>query len=263
MSVTDFSDYVKVKGLNWSESGIENNIKTNIRRMLPQVDSYQKQDAVVGLVGGGPSLDPELVKEKAKEMPMISMNGTHDWLLSLDIKPSAHIMLDARPFNARFIRNAQKGTKYLIASQCHPDVFDALEGYDVWIWHGGSGMRDLILDQYYMGRHHEIVGGSTVMLRALTLMVYLGFSRFEVFGFDSCYMGDKHHAYEQAENDGEDLIELKVSGREFVCAPWMFSQAKEFINQTKMIGNLYELVIHGDGLIKHIIESGSIELAEK
>ena len=51
------------------------------------------------------------------------------------------------------------------------------------------------------------MGGSTVTLRAIHLFRMLGFSKFEVYGFDSCIIG-QHHAYEQKENDDEQVIDV-------------------------------------------------------
>ena len=77
---------------------------------------------------------------------------------------------------------------------------------------------------------YTVPGGSTVLLRAIPLFRMLGFKRFHIFGCDSCLEENKHHAYEQLENDDELIIPVNVSGKIFNCHPWMVSQAQEFID---------------------------------
>jgi hypothetical protein len=104
------------------------------------------------------------------------------------------------------------------------------------------------------------------MLRAFSLLRMLGFYRFEVYGFDSCLRDDEHHAYAQPENasDTKNLVRVSCGDRVFRCKPWMASQAQEFIDLIRFIGDEIELVVHGDGLIAHIIktaaEGGDLEV---
>jgi hypothetical protein len=91
----------------------------------------------------------------------------------------------------------------------------------------------------------------------------LGFHKFEIYGFDSCILGH-HHAYDQEENDGEEVIDVVVSGKEFRCTAAHYHQAKEFVDMTSKTGEHYDLVVHGDGLISHIINNpDSLKLKEE
>jgi len=82
----------------------------------------------------------------------------------------------------------------------------------------------------------------------------LGFHKFEVYGFDSCIM-EKHHAYEQPENDDEQVLNIFVSGKWFKCTAAHYHQAKEFVDIISKTGEHYDLAVHGDGLISHIIKN--------
>jgi hypothetical protein len=85
----------------------------------------------------------------------------------------------------------------------------------------------------------------------------LGFKQFHLFGCDSCLdENEVHHAYEQKENDGQLVIPVNVGGKIFSCNPWMISQAQEFIDLIRMLGNEIELNIYG-GLLRHILETGA------
>lgn len=256
--------------LNTSEAEIVANISWSIRQQYPQVEPCPTQeDMVVAIVGGGPSLASSMPVLKARwkegDFKVVSLNGTHDYLIKHGVEPSAHIQLDARPHNARFVANPIEKCKYLMASQCAPEVFRNLRGHEVYLWHSFNTRSDKkVLVDYYFGRLFPIVGGSTVMLRSFHLLRMLGFPKFEIFGFDSCYMGNEHHSYPQEENNynRRNCIQVKVGDRIFVCDGWMLSQAKEFLDLTRKIGDHWELVVHGNGLISHIIQTGATKLEE-
>ena len=248
--------------VNADDEDIRKNISSNISRDIPQVVPYETQwDKVVALVVGGPSLDSTLdvLKEKhAAGMPVVRVNGSYKYCMDRGIRPSAFIMLDSREFNNRFVDPPHKECKYFICSQCHPSVLDKLDGYETHLWHcaGQDQYQDILEDKY--GEIHKdffpVLGGSTVTLRAIHLMRMLGFPKFEIFGFDSCIM-DKHHAYSQPENDGEKEIEVHVAGKQFLCTVAHYHQAKEFVQMVGATGDHYDMIIHGEGLISHIIQS--------
>jgi hypothetical protein len=254
-------EFRPVFSVNYPTENVSVNIATNIRRALPQAQPHHVQTTPIGIVAGGPSLvhfEDEIKQRHADGMKFVSVNGTHDWLLDRGITPSVHVMVDSRPHNLRFVRNPNKRTKYFLASQCHPKVFDALEDHEVYIWHAYMCPSDrAVLDEHYLGKYFMTPGGSTVVLRAISVLRMLGFVRQEIWGFDSCMMNGKHHAYEMPENNGEPHATAVVGDREFVCESWMFSQAEEFQNLVKFYkDDDLSLVVHGDGLIAHIINTG-------
>ena len=147
----------------------------------------------------------------------------------------------------------------MLASQCHPKAFDALKDADVYIWHAFLSPTDrAMLGEHYLGKYFMTPGGSTVVLRAISVLRMLGFISQEIWGFDSCMMDGKHHAYDMPENNGEPNAIAIVAGKEFICEPWMFTQAEEFQN----LVNFYKvdelkLAVYGDGLIAHMINTGA------
>ncbi len=112
------------------------------------------------------------------------------------------------------------------------------------------------------GFFYPVPGGSTVVLRAIPLLRMLGFRRMHVFGWDSCVSGDEHHAYPQAENDRQPTFPVTVGGRVFWCVPWHMSQACEFRDLVRFLGDEVELAVYGDGLIAHMLQTGA-ELPRK
>jgi hypothetical protein len=125
----------------------------------------------------------------------------------------------------------------------------------VWLWHSG----DLCKGELPEGKSvYPVFGGSTVVLRGLPLLMMLGLRRFQIWGFDSCLKAGEHHAYSQPENNYEGVFDILVGGRRFQCHHWMAVQAQEFVDMVKhMFPKDVEMVVHGDGLIAHILNTGA------
>ena len=256
-----------VCSVNEDKEKIRDNIKKNIKRGLDQVQPYETQwEKVVCLALGGPTLKetfPDLLEKRKSGIPVITVNGSYKYCIDNGLKPSAMVLLDSREFNNRFVHPISKDMKYFISSQCHPSVFDMLKDNQVWIWHcAGDDSVDL-LEEQYGGDFFPVMGGATIGLRAVHLFRMLGFHKFEIYGFDSCIIGH-HHAYDQEENDGEEVIDVVVAGKDFRCTAAHYHQAKEFVDMTSKTGEHYDLVVHGDGLISHIINNpDSLKLKEE
>jgi SAM-dependent methyltransferase len=261
----DGQDVVDVGILNCDMDNVKANVRANLAAGYAQVLPHVTQDTEVMILGGGPSLNlhaDEIRRLRADGVKLIALNGAHDWCLDNGLLPSAQIIVDARPFNARFTRrpvvadDEYAGTKYLIASQCDPSVLEGLPKDQVLLWHTTAEMIRDELDAV-----HEIwygvPGGSTVLLRALPLLRMLGYRKFHLFGCDSCLTEAEHHAYSQPENDDPLVIPVTVGGRVFYCHAWMVSQAQEFMTLIKFMGDELEIEVHGDGLLGHILNTGA------
>jgi hypothetical protein len=207
------------------------------------------------LVGGGPSLVEELPflrKRHDRGGHIYAMNGAYAWLEERGIRPEFHVLLDARPENIQFLRPHKK-TTYLVASQCHPSVFDALEGYDVVQWVGYHPDAESLCDKVH--KPLTIVGGgNTVGLKAMCIVALWGYRKLHLYGFDSCYRGT-HHAYPQALNDDEATLEIICADRKFLCGRWMAKQASDFQAFLPLLLEMgCNITVHGDGLISWIID---------
>lgn len=259
---------------NTPDEVIIQHVAANIRRGLPQAQPFAPNAEPVLLVCGGPSLratERELVDAHWAGGKIFAVNGAYQWCIDRNLRPSAAIMLDARAFNARFIATPVDRCRYLLASQCHPDAFDLCRDRDTTIWHAcstGDGEHDL-LKAFYFDRTYPVTLGTTVGLRAISLLRMLGFFRFDVFGLDSCFLDESHHAYPQTENDHDKRIGvwLRPEGRDdkaerFECAPWMVQQAHDFMSLVRQRGDNFDLNVRGPGLIASIIRTGA-ELVEE
>lgn len=259
-------------GVNTPDEILLAQVAENIRRGLPQAQPYQPNGKTALIVCGGPSLkttEKDLVKAHWAGGKVVAINGSYNWCIERNIRPSVFVMLDAREFNSRFVEQPVDGCKYFLAAQCHPKAFEFCRGRDTTIWHGMSAgeAEQAMLDEYYFGRYNPVTLGTTVAMRAISLMRMIGFTHMEIFGLDSCWFGDEHHAYDQSENNGERRMSiwLRPEGRDdkaqrFVCSPWMAKQAEDFMQLIKERSDLFQLNVHGPGLIATILRTGA-ELA--
>jgi hypothetical protein len=262
---------VSEKGvLNTQDQQLRANVTHNLQQGWQHVVPHQPTEAERSLecmiVGGGPTLGvfaDEITAHRATGMKLITLNGAYNWALAHGLTPSATVVADARAFNARFTHPVVESCRYLIGSHCDPAVLEGLPKDRTWLWHNNPTLIEDLLTQYCPQGWFCIPGGSTVLLRAIPLLAMLGYHRFHLYGCDSCLTDGAHHAYPQPENhDEQSALPVIVNapgspGRVFSCAPWMISQATEFIEIIRRMGDAFELQIHGDGLLAHILEVGA------
>ena len=247
---------VDVGVLNVSAERIQQNVACNVSQGWQQVEPYETNDDEVLILGGGPSLSDfaqEIREKRTQGAKLITLNGAYNWCLDHGITPSAQVVVDAREFNARFTHPVVDDCKYLIASQVDPEVLAGLPKERTFLWHTSADqIQDVLSETYKVW--YPIPGGSTVLLRAIPLLRMLGFHKFHIYGCDSCLIEDSHHAFSQPENDGGMVIPTEVGGRIFRCYPWMIAQGQEFLTLVRLLGNEFDMEVHGDGMLAWMLK---------
>ena len=212
---------------NTSREKVAQNIAAACALPLPWLEQSGPREGEVAVVGGGPSLTeflPEIRAKQAAGMLVYAVNGAHDYLADRGIVPDAHVIIDARPENAAFITKRAKA--YFLASQCAPEVFLRAHPDPVTVVHmNTAGVLDAIPPS--IKPINLISSGTSVSLAALAVVYCQGYRTLYAYGMDSAYE-DTRHAYPQALNDGDRVIEAIAGGRTFKCAPWMVAQAQDF-----------------------------------
>lgn len=257
----DAGELVKTGVINVTDEVINEQVRQNIEAGWTNVMPRERQAREVIVLAGGPSMRGQLGKIRelrAGGAALVTVNGAYGWAIENGLVPSVQIVLDARPFNARFMRPLVDTCQYLVASQCHPSTLEGLPRERTQLWHtmGISEANEALLATKDIPLF-PIPGGSTVVLRALPLLRMLGLTQFHLFGFDSCVLPDAHHAYPQPENDHIQTIPITCGGRTFECVPWQASQASEFRDLVQVMGDELELAVYGDGLIAHMLKTGA------
>ncbi len=253
---------------NSSVEIVLDNIQENIRRQLPQLSSFGRQETRVAIAAGGPSLKTNLKtlrRQVDRGFKLVTVNGTHDYLLDKGFTPSLFMMVDARQWNVRFVQRPVKSCTYFISSQCHPDVFEALRDHDkVYIFHIDIGKKTSaalkMLNDYYFKRYITVIGGTTVIVNSLVLLHHLGFRYYNIFGFDSCFLNGEHHSYNQMENTEQSykvIAKWAKKDRIFYCASWHIRQMYDFQQLIRVIPEDYfKCRVHGAGLISYMMRTG-------
>jgi uncharacterized Rossmann fold enzyme len=140
----------------------------------PRLAALPKTKQPLAIVGTGPSVDWRELAEWSGDI--MAINGAHDALCQFGRVPDWVVCLDPQEALADYHRCPQ-GARYLVATCCHPAVFEALRGQDVTTWDAAQGDDEVT--------HDTIPGGSTALTRAPLLAYYLGYRNLTLFGADS------------------------------------------------------------------------------
>lgn len=210
------------------------------------------------IIANGPSargLDLSQIKTKT-----LAVNGALKLFTDQGLAPTYWAACDPQALVADFLVEPPLHTIYLVASKCHPLIFDMLRGRDVRLWHVNDHPLPLLDGK----PRRSVMCASSVTLCAMTLMRKLGFRRFETYGWDACFEGMAHHAsdadlteYPEGSIDlnvGGQMIDEKIEGgRWFKTTTTWAAEAQDAVVQTHHAD--YDVEVHGQGLIKAILDA--------
>jgi uncharacterized Rossmann fold enzyme len=205
----------------------------------------------IAVVGLGPSLKDTW--EKIKDFKYImTCSGSHQFLLERGIVPTYHVDVDPRPHKVDLMGKPHKDVKYLIASCCHPKMFDHLDGHDVSLWHVFSTQEEAM--RLLPRGEWALTGGSNVGMRAIAMARFLGFTDIHIFGMDGCLSDEgKSHAIKHPNSqwdDPEPTI-LVHDGVEYKTTRLLLHYAKETLRELDQMPDI-KATFYGDGLIQHV-----------
>ncbi len=174
---------------------IPENVERNIRRTL--ASDYQtfnsllsvEHEREISVVGFGPSLKRTWKQLKGD---VFACNGAHDWLIGQGVIPKFGMFWDAGNMIHKFV-HPHPDVTYLVASRCHESVFEALEGYKVYIWHaaGDSCLEDLLCE--FKRMEPMLSGGTACVTRAMMVVSCMGYRKINLFGADASFDGEHTH----------------------------------------------------------------------
>ena len=182
-----------------SEELLEN-VRSSVRRGLPEVRESQRHDAILSVAGGGPSLEDTW---RELEGCIAAVNGSLGYLLSKNITP--HLCGVCHPtIDVLDSITPHQDVTYFVASHCHPAVFDKLKDCKVFLWHNHpvEGLDDLLTELYPQG-WLQVPGGCSMGLRWINLGYLNGFRKFHLHGLDSSFRDKSTHAYPDKQDDKE------------------------------------------------------------
>lgn len=189
--------------------------------------------------------------------PTLALNGSIRLFMDQGVVPTYWAACDPQAIVADFLPdNPPEDTIYLVSSKCHPSVFEKLKHRSVWLWH----VNDLRTES----RSH-IPPSSSITITASWLMHRLGFTDFEYWGWDGCFLDGRHHASSN-EDFPVPVLHMNFGGEvrgEDVIGGRTFATTKTWAAESKGAEQFFQLAkyfdigikINGDGMFECVRKS--------
>ena len=218
--------------------------------MLPEAVTRKH----LNVIANGPSA---LLADLPNLTPTLALNGSIKLFTDAGLAPTYWAGCDPQAVLADYLpENPPESTVYFVASKAHPSVFEKLKGRDVRVWH---------LMDYPAERCSRIALAVSVTISATWLMHRLGFTDFDYWGWDGCFMDGRHHASDDSSwgdaplhiNYGGKIVDGEVlGGRTFATTRSWASEALS-AEQFCQLAKYFDIGVklHGDGMFKCAIEA--------
>lgn len=234
-------------------------IKAASQRFPDRIIPAPAHDFPAILACYGPSLAASLdrceLQDLARETraDVFSVSGAHDYLLHHGITPHYHIECDPRAHKADNIAAGNTSVIYLLASACHPVLFDKLEGQTIKLWHVSTPEHAVrMINELGEQPRHVISGGGSVGLRAIPLLYAMGYRKIFIFGMDCSFSDDgkEQHAGPHAAKP-QQLCRVECGTKEFTSSPVLLTYATNFFETVQKVTDL-EIRLYGNGLLQEM-----------
>lgn len=224
----------------------ENSARFRCARLQPNHDSA----GPIAICGYGPSL-ADTWRDAARSDVVMTTSGAHDFLLARGVVPRYHVECDPRAHKVEFVRRSHPDVTYLINSQCHPLMFEALAGRKLVMWHGFSDddaeNQIRLLESLEPGAR-LLAGGTNVGMRALPVARELGHTEFDLHGLDCCYRGADQWAGPHA-GVRHRTVHVRVNGKVFETSDLMMVSTDDFFKLLNQLPGC-RFRVHGGGLLE-------------
>lgn len=208
-------------------------VSSALARGLPDVAIGRTKTGALHIYANGPS-----ARSAPLQWPCMALNGAMG--LFRGEGPTYWAASDSQALVARFVRRAPLNPEFLVASRCHPDLFDALAGDDVTLWHVQDCAADLLVGK------DQMPDAPSITLQAAFLAFYMGWREVVFHGWDGCYIDGKHHAVDQ--DHGHAVQHATVGGRQFMTTLAWLAEAEDVVRMLGMLPGL-KVTVTGPGMI--------------
>jgi hypothetical protein len=192
-------------------------IKSALARGLPICGPQEVTARKLAIVAPSPSIKDKHLEFQSWTGDIWAINGAHDYLVQeIGRAPTGFVSVDPHPAMLKHVRFPQAKTTYYLASSSAPELFDALKGFDVRIWHS----------KHDPGHYPAVSGGVSCVTSAPFLAYMLGYRDITIFGADSSYE-DQPYAYAgpTVVSTPEQVLYLRVDGNVFKTEAGLAMQA--------------------------------------
>jgi hypothetical protein len=223
-------------------------IADSLKLHLPEAVERRK----LTIIAGGPSAAH--VDLWSIDGPTLALNSAIRLYQKAGLYPTYFAACDPQAEIAGLIPdNPSDRTTYLIASKCHPSIFHKLRDRDVRVWH----MRD-----YEARDRSRIALCCSVTLTATWLMHRLGYTDFEYWGWDGCFMDGRHHAAVDDDWSQIECLHINYGGKienDEIIGGTNFATTRSWAAEAKGAEQFFQLAeyfdlkikINGGGMIEH------------
>lgn len=212
------------------------------------------------IVGGGPSADDQIEHIErlvARGAALIAIERMLPWCLQHGLVPDYVVAMDASTDVVEAFHTLPSTTRYLVATQCHPSVFEKLQELDVSIFNTpqrGINMADL-WDKHKLQTVTQVNSGGSVTLCAMSIAMTLGARNLHIFGFDCHVTGRTYASGIAGVGTQDDTFEVSAKGSEkrYRTTSAYLSFAQQFFKLMEMArqeGLIQAAHIYGDSLVK-------------
>ena len=225
------------------------NVRAAIALGYPSLERGALTSEPVAVVCSGPSLKTTYREIKHFDK-ILSCSGAHEYLIDHGIVPTWHMEGDPRKHKKVFVKRPHRRVIYLLSSSCHPEVYQALKGYQIKMWHALRQGTDLLTTGLYPKDHWVLTGGTNVGQRALVMARILGHTNVHVFGMDSSAGPETFHTgYHPNDVPKEVWQPVRVRDQVYYSTPLFILYAKHFFYEILQLPDV-EVTLHGDGLLQ-------------
>lgn len=211
---------------------------------------YHTKHGTIAICGNGPSLRTVYPSKG----PIAALNGAWRTLVANGVMPDYIIAHDPCAHNVAWFDDCPDEPTYLLASSVHPSVYEKLKGKKVCQWYPNGDV------ERRNGYSPLIGGGFTIGCVSLNLLNLVGYTRFEIYGIDSCYAEDgSHHASDQGWNITQPRV-FTVGEQSFLAEDWMAAQVEHFLEQIEENRRKYAVDVKCPGFLKAAIEHNTLEV---
>lgn len=241
------SDEVREQYMQYAISRIQG-------RIQPGPDRAGESIAVVCF---GPSLRDDIEKLRNFKY-IITCSGAHRYLIDRGIIPTWHVDVDPREHKLEILGQPHPDVEYLMCSSVNPKYIDALQGYNVKLWHGYSGADLKNLPVAYPRGEWVFAGGCTAGLRTLILARFLGFTNIDLFGMDCSYpdgQEGEHADIHPNPSKEQNKVVVEYQGIKYKTTVAMIEYARQFFNELTLLPDI-KIAIHGIGFLQHLAFTG-------
>lgn len=220
---------------------IRENVAFALASGVPKVEICRAHTEKAVLVSAGPSVKDYLEEIRRSKGRIVCVKHAHDMLIENGIIPWACILLDPRDHVQDFIENPHPDVIYIVASMCHRTTLERLleRKAKVLLYHAmvGAGENKVVKEGFFIG------GGSCAATRGISVLHVMGFRKFVLYGYDSCYP-------EKPTGPREDYQKVEVLGRKFWTDMELVAQAQDI--EKLMQQGFADMKVKGDGMVSHI-----------